>query len=109
MVHAQVPNFVSGAHHETLDAVVAPEAASLHLDDAAVLHFNWEQRAQALSCMQTLVMALADDPVNSYFSGSMRKRFVKEEVGALSAHSNTQLPQRDPTNSTLVEQVNYCG
>lgn len=46
----------------------------------AILHFNWDKRAQAKACMQTLVMALADDPVNSYFSGSKRVKFCKDEV-----------------------------
>jgi hypothetical protein len=46
-----------------------------------VLHFNWDQRQAARAAMNTLVQALADDPVNNYFSGSKRVRFVKDEVG----------------------------
>jgi hypothetical protein len=48
--------------------------------DGSILHFNWAQRKEAKSCMNTLVLALEDDPVNAYFSGHKRKHFVKEEV-----------------------------
>jgi hypothetical protein len=46
----------------------------------SILHFNWDQRQAARAAMNTLVQALADDPVNNYFSGSKRVRFVKDEV-----------------------------
>jgi hypothetical protein len=48
----------------------------------SILHFNWDQRQAARAAMNTLVQALADDPVNNYFSGSKRVRFVKDEVGS---------------------------
>lgn len=48
---------------------------------SSILHFNWDQRQTARAAMNTLVQALADDPVNNYFSGSKRVRFVKDEVG----------------------------
>lgn len=48
----------------------------------AILHFNWDQRQAAKAAMQTLVQALAEDPVNSYFSGKKRRRFVKDEVSS---------------------------
>jgi hypothetical protein len=47
---------------------------------SSILHFNWDQRQAARAAMNTLVQALADDPVNNYFSGSKRVRFVKDEV-----------------------------
>lgn len=47
---------------------------------SSILHFNWDQRQTARAAMNTLVQALADDPVNNYFSGSKRVRFVKDEV-----------------------------
>eukprot|EP00879_Flechtneria_rotunda_P021773 GHRR01022959.1.p1 GENE.GHRR01022959.1~~GHRR01022959.1.p1 ORF type:complete len:199 (+),score=64.81 GHRR01022959.1:543-1139(+) len=45
-----------------------------------ICYFNWDQRQQARSCMETLVQALSEDPVNSYFSGSKRRMFVQGEV-----------------------------
>lgn len=46
-------------------------------------YFNWDQRDTARAAMQTLVAALSEDPINSYFTGSSRRqrRFVKDEVG----------------------------
>jgi len=45
-------------------------------------YFNWDQRDTARAAMQTLVSALSEDPINSYFTGSSRRqrRFVKDEV-----------------------------
>lgn len=46
-------------------------------------YFNWDQRDTARAAMQTLVAALSEDPINSFFTGSSRrqKKFVKDEVG----------------------------
>lgn len=45
-------------------------------------YFNWDQRDTARAAMQTLVAALSEDPINSYFTGSRKRqrKFVKDEV-----------------------------
>lgn len=47
-------------------------------------YFNWDQRDTARAAMQTLVAALSEDPIDSYFTGSSKRqrKFVKDEVGA---------------------------
>jgi hypothetical protein len=48
-------------------------------------YFNWDQRDTARAAMQTLVAALSEDPINSYFTGSSKRqrKFVKDEVSQL--------------------------
>jgi hypothetical protein len=74
------------AVQQTLPAASAVNAKAMQQQleqelPSSILHFNWDQRQAARAAMNTLVQALAEDPVNSYFSGSKRVRFVKDEVG----------------------------
>lgn len=67
-----------------LDLLVPHEPAAGGSGPADRLrYFNWDQRDTARAAMQTLVAALSEDPINSYFTGSSRRqrRFVKDEVG----------------------------
>lgn len=61
-----------------------PDSSSQKLAAESLRYFNWDQRATARAAMQTLVTALSDDPINSYFTGSIKrqKKFVKDEVGS---------------------------
>ena len=69
-----------GGSQSVAPAISADRIKSKMSLDGSILHFNWAQRKEAKSCMNTLVLALEDDPVNAYFSGHKRKHFVKEEV-----------------------------
>lgn len=70
-----------------LDLLLAqkkPVPLSSETTNDKLRYFNWAERDTARAAMQTLVAALSEDPINSYFTGSRsrQRKFVKDEVRA---------------------------
>jgi hypothetical protein len=66
-------------------ATAMADSISQQAEADTLRYFNWEERDTARAAMRTLVAALSDDPINSYFTGSSRRqrKFVKDEVSCM--------------------------